>query len=64
MLSWLKPDPQKKLRKQYHEKLEAAMHAQRNGDIKSYSMLSKEADALWQQINGHSKEEHEASKVH
>ncbi len=51
MLSWLKADPVKKLRKRYHEKLEAAMHAQRNGDIKSYSMLSKEADALWQQIN-------------
>lgn len=56
MLSWLKPDPVKKLRKQYHEKLEAAMHAQRNGDIKGYSMLSKEADALWQQINHESKE--------
>ena len=32
MFGWLKPDPVKKLRKAYDQKLEQAMHAQRNGD--------------------------------
>jgi hypothetical protein len=31
-------------------KLEQAMLAQRKGDIKSYSMLTAEAEALWAQI--------------
>ena len=26
------------------------MHAQRNGDIKTYSMLTADAEALWQKI--------------
>ncbi|WP_022961667.1 DUF6435 family protein [Halopseudomonas pelagia] len=43
-------DPSKKLRKAYDAKLEAAMQAQRNGDIRNYSTLSQEADALWKQL--------------
>ena len=43
-------DPVKKLRKAYQEKLEAAMHAQRNGDIEGYSMLTVEADKMYQEI--------------
>ncbi|MEM0912961.1 MAG: DUF6435 family protein, partial [Pseudomonadota bacterium] len=31
-------------------KLEQAMLAQRKGDIKSYSMLSAEAEELWSEI--------------
>jgi len=43
-------DPSKKMRKKYDKLLEDAMHAQRRGDIKSYSMLTAEAEALWEQI--------------
>lgn len=38
------------MRKQYDALLEKAMHAQRNGDIKSYSMITAEAEALWAEI--------------
>ncbi|TVP93568.1 MAG: Lacal_2735 family protein [Pseudomonadaceae bacterium] len=50
MFGFLRQDPQKKLRKEYNAKLEAAMTAQRNGDIRTYSMLSQEADALWREL--------------
>ncbi len=46
MLSLFKKDPVKKLKKAYMAKLEQAMHAQRNGDIKTYSQLSTEAEAI------------------
>jgi hypothetical protein len=50
MFGFFKSDPSKKLRKTYDLKLEQAMHAQRKGDIKTYSMLTAEAEALWAQI--------------
>ncbi len=50
MFNWFKRDPLKTLRKQYSAKLEEAMQAQRNGDIRSYAMLSEEAAALWAQL--------------
>jgi hypothetical protein len=50
MFGLFKSDPVKKLRKQYSAKLEAAMQAQRSGDIRSYATLSEEADALWKQL--------------
>jgi mRNA-degrading endonuclease RelE of RelBE toxin-antitoxin system len=40
----------KKLQKAYESKLGEAMQAQRNGDIRSYSMLSEEADKLYKQL--------------
>ncbi|MFO7553119.1 MAG: DUF6435 family protein [Haliea sp.] len=40
----------KKLQKEYESKLGEAMQAQRNGDIRSYSMLSEEADKLYRQL--------------
>ncbi len=46
MLSFLKRDPTKKLTKQYYEKLEQAMLAQRKGDIRLYSSITAEAEAL------------------
>lgn len=46
MFSIFKKNPLKKLNKQYEAKLEQAMHAQRNGDIKSYSMITAEADKI------------------
>ena len=50
MFGFLKPDPIKKLRKTYDKKSTDAMIAQRRGDIRTYSMLTAEADTLWQQI--------------
>lgn len=51
MFGLFKKDPQKALQQQYRNKLEEAMLAQRNGDIKSFSSLSEEAEALLQQID-------------
>ena len=50
MFSVFKSDPTKKLKKQYAEKLEQAMMAQRNGDIRSYSMLTAEAEEVREQL--------------
>jgi hypothetical protein len=46
MFSFLKKDPIKTLNKLYFQKLENAMQAQRNGDIKSYSMITAEAEKI------------------
>ncbi|WP_298636406.1 DUF6435 family protein [uncultured Umboniibacter sp.] len=46
MFSLFKKDPIKKLDKIYLSKLEAAMFAQRNGDIKTYSMITAEAEEI------------------
>lgn len=46
MFSIFKKDPIKKLDKLYVSKLEAAMHAQRNGDIKSYALITAEAEKI------------------
>jgi hypothetical protein len=50
MFSFLKRDPVKKLNKLYEQKLEEAMHAQRNGDIKSYSLITAEAEQIFTEI--------------
>ncbi|WP_021022960.1 DUF6435 family protein [Salinivibrio costicola] len=50
MLSFLKPNPVKKLKKQYDAKQQQALEAQRNGDIRGYSLLTEEAEKIDQQI--------------
>ncbi|MDP5134394.1 DUF6435 family protein [Rheinheimera baltica] len=50
MFGWLKTNPIKKLRKAYDQKLEQAMHAQRNGDMRLYADLTAESEQIWQQI--------------
>lgn len=40
----------RKLQKAYESKLGEAMQAQRNGDIRKYSMLSEEAEKLYKQL--------------
>ncbi|HCM04724.1 MAG TPA: hypothetical protein DIC30_01810 [Oceanospirillales bacterium] len=50
MLSLFKKDPIKKLKKSYMLKLEEAMNAQRNGDIKAYSYITSEADIMHKEI--------------
>jgi hypothetical protein len=51
MFSIFKKDPSKKLNKCYEAKLEQAMLAQRNGDIKGYAMLTAEAEEIATQLN-------------
>ncbi|WP_077285093.1 DUF6435 family protein [Cognaticolwellia aestuarii] len=51
MFSIFKKDPSKKLNKSYEAKLEQAMLAQRNGDIKGYAMLTAEAEEIATQLN-------------
>ena len=46
-----KSDPLKKLRKSYNAKLEEAMHAQRGGDIRSYSKITAEAEKIKTEID-------------
>lgn len=50
MFSLFKSDPTKKLNKLYEAKLEKAMQAQRNGDIKGYALLTAEAEEIHKQI--------------
>lgn len=50
MFGWLKSDPVKKLRTAYDQKLEQAMHAQRNGDMRLFADLTAESEELWQKI--------------
>lgn len=50
MFGLFKKDPIKQLQAEYEKKLTAAQTAQRSGDIKTYSELSAEADAIYQQI--------------
>jgi len=50
MFSLFKKDPLKKLNNQYTAKLAEAVKYQRNGDIKTYSFLSREADDLLKEI--------------
>ena len=50
MFGLFKANPEKKLRKKYDALLEKAMLAQRSGDIRSYSMLTAEAESVWKEI--------------
>jgi hypothetical protein len=50
IIKWLKKDPAKRLRKEYHLKLEKAMYAQRNGNIREYSFLTAEAESAREKL--------------
>lgn len=50
MLNFLKGDPRKKLQKAYEDKLAKALHAQRNGDLRSHGRLMEEAETLYEKI--------------
>ena len=51
MFGWLKKDPRAKLQKAYEAKLTEAMIRQRNGDIRGYSALTAEAEAIKSQMD-------------
>ncbi|MEM6709595.1 MAG: DUF6435 family protein [Pseudomonadota bacterium] len=46
-----KRDPLKRLKKDYQQKMEAAMHAMRRGDIRENAKLYAEAEALKVEID-------------
>lgn len=46
MFSLFKSDPIKKLKKTHVKKLEEAMHAQRNGDMRSFASITTEAEQI------------------
>jgi len=50
MFNFLKRNPTKALRKQYAQKLEQAMHAQRKGDMRLYAELTDESEKIWAEI--------------
>lgn len=50
MLGFLKGNPTKKLQKDYEAKLEKALHAQRNGDLRTHGTLMQEADAIYTEL--------------
>lgn len=51
MLGLFKRDPKKKLQQDYERKLQAAMQASRNGDMRSNATLTEEAEAILTKIN-------------
>ena len=51
MLGLFKQDPKKKLNKEYIKLLEEAMQAQRNGDIKTYSLLTEKEEKTKSEID-------------
>jgi len=57
MFGFLKADPKKKLQEKYEKLLEEGMHAQRNGDIKTYSMLTAEAEKVRNEIESLTQQE-------
>lgn len=46
MFGIFKRDPKKKLQQDYERKLQAAMEASRNGDMRANATLTEEAEAL------------------
>lgn len=43
-------DPRKKLQKAYEDKLAKALHAQRNGDLRTHGSLMEEAESIYAEI--------------
>lgn len=50
MFGLFNKDPTKKLQKEYERKLEQAMLASRNGDMRANATLTEEADAIREEI--------------
>jgi len=50
MLGFLKGNPRKKLQKAYENKLSEALHAQRNGDLRTHGTLMEEAEKLYAEL--------------
>ncbi len=50
MFGLFKSNPEKQLQREYGRLLERGMQFQRKGDIKSYSMITAEAEEVRQQL--------------
>lgn len=46
LFSFLKSDPTRRLKADYKKAVEKAYQAQQNGDIRNYSLLTAEAEAI------------------
>ena len=51
MFGMFKRDPKKKLQQAYERKLQAAMEASRNGDMRANAALTEEAETILAEIN-------------
>jgi len=51
MFGFLKNDPKKKLEKEYKSLSEAAMQAQRNGNIELFAELSQKAEEVGKKLD-------------
>ena len=51
MFGFLKRDPKKALQKEYEQITTKAFQAQRNGDIRTYSLLTAEAEKVKAKID-------------
>ncbi|MDL0431331.1 DUF6435 family protein [Marinobacter sp. TBZ242] len=56
MLGFLKGNPKKKLQKEYEAKLQKALHAQRNGDLRTHGTLMEEAEKIYAELQKMDKE--------
>ena len=52
-MSLFRRDPTRKLQKTYEQKMESAMHALRNGDVRQNALLVAEAEEIRLQIEQH-----------
>jgi hypothetical protein len=52
-MALFKRDPIKKLKNLYQQKMEAAMHAMRNGDVRQNALLFAEAEKIKVEIDKH-----------
>lgn len=50
MLGMFKRDPKRSFQQEYERKLQAAMEASRNGDMRANATLTEEAEALLAEI--------------
>lgn len=50
MFGLFKSNPTKKMRKDLEKLQQQALEKQRNGDIRSYSYLTQQADEIWAKI--------------
>lgn len=50
MFGFFKRDPIERIEKEHSAKLEAAMQAQRKGDIRNYALLTEEAEIMYNKI--------------
>ena len=51
IFSFLRPNPEKKLQKEYETIMKKALDAQRNGDMDSYATLSSKASKVLENLN-------------